>query len=321
MSLFDEFCLEGEAAVARWLRDRQPEDDFSEFKSGALFDNGSLTRSGRQQVGSEVAGMANAGGGTLFIGIGTENVDSLDVASTVALIEEVDRALSHLKGQIDNLVQPPVPDLQFEVVRTAVDPTKGFIAIRVLRSDRRPHMCRAPQLHTYFKRSGTSTMPMSAFEVEDQLNRTRRADLEADIEVFHRSSIAEWRRYRLVVKLRNVSDLSAFNAYVGIRRKEQLALDSHHDAVYGFSRYGLHPKQLMLFAEPQIVIPPGDEVTVCDFTFGLASIGGEIVFREDHGSASKPIQLNLEFAYGCKDMRQRIFVWSLSSQQALELYQ
>lgn len=320
MSLFDDFCSEGEVAVERWIRDRQPEDDFTEYKSGAIFEKARLTRQGRQQLGAEIAGMANSGGGSLFIGISTKQQDSLDLATHAVPIDEVERALSHLKGQINNLVQPPVPDVEFRLARCSSDPTKGYIAILVKRSEARPHMCTAPDSHTYFKRSGTSSMPMSPFEVEDQFNRVRRAELSSFVRLEQRGSIGGVNRYHVQLMLENTSDLSALNAYCSVETKGLNYLDEYEERL-GFRRVIRLPKGGNFYAEPHIVIPPGFAVCAGIFGFAMTRVDDRIEIR-NHGEYKTSIigPIQLESGFGCRDVRQKRLVWKLTEEQAEDLY-
>lgn len=305
-SPFDEFCTAGEAAIDRWIKDALPEDEAIEFKSGVGLDKGSLARATKRHIGEELSALANSGGGVLFLGVGTAKLNGFDVPHSKAPIDEVDRFASQLKFQLDTLVAPPIPDLRFEVVHTKSDPSKGFVAIEVPRSARRPHMCRAPDLHTYFKRLGTSSVPMSPYEVEDQMLRSKNAEVSAHIRFEDSGSINSARSFAAIIILQNESDISAVSSWAGVDM-EAMEFNSDAQKNFGFKVGPRVPKGRTFYAEPYLLIPPGGQAVVCAYDIYLArDQDGNVRVRQPgalRDFAKRVPKLLVQF--GCLNTRQK----------------
>ena len=320
MDCFDEFEKAGETTILRWVAEGRPEDDFTEFKSGAVLEKGSISKEAKRQLGEEIAGMANGGGGTLIWGVVTKQLNSADIATAAGPIDVIDRVLTAVRGQINNIVQPPVPGIEFAIAKTSSDTTKGYLAVRVPRSERRPHMSTAPGVHSYFMRSGTSTRPMSPYEVEDQMLRQKRAELTATLDMRAKGSVGSATRIFVGVHLNNISEVSALNPYVSaVVRGLRLSGDTSHSFVMT-SRV---PTGMSFYGEPHMVIPPSGIVQPCKFQFYLAKAGdGSIDLRHpDEVTTKFAGAASIELWYGCRDTQQKHLRWLLNEDQAEDLFE
>lgn len=322
MHLLEQFRANGEAALERWIADGVAEDDNTEFKSGAIFDqSGNLTRNGRQSIGAEVSGMANSGGGTIFLGLQSQRVGSLDVASALVPVPVVERALGNLKALLENLVQPHVEGMEFDLAYGSCDERQGYIALTVPRSDKRPHMCRAPELHSYFKRSGSSALVMSAYEVEDQLLRVRKAQLRGRMEFQSSGSIGLTRTSVGFLILENVSEVSAQNCWAAVEC-EGMEFGGDEQRAFGFTVGPRVPKGRTFYAQGHILIPPSGTAAVCTYRLYLGKdVDGNIEPRQPSFPREPAVRRpEILIEYGCLNTKSQSFGRKFSDDELDDLY-
>lgn len=321
MGAFDEFCAAGEGAVNRWISDALPEDESIEFKSGLALEKGSLSRTAKQHIGEELSATANSGGGALFLGIRTKRINGLDVPVATDPIGSVDLFASQLRFQLDTLVGPPIVGIRLEVASAASDVSSGYIAISIPRSERRPHMCRAPDRHTYFKRLGTSSVPMSPFEVEDQMLRAKNAEITARIQFERAGSIGLVRVFAAMVILQNDSDVSALNCWAGVSM-EAMEFQSDRQHLFGFKVGPRVPVGRNFYAESHILIPPGGHAVVCSYQLYLSEKpdGGVDVRQPGDIGLVAARAPKMEVYYGCLNTRQKMVGRKLQSEDLEDLH-
>lgn len=321
MSLFEEFCAEGEKAIDRWIELALPEDEAIEFKTGLGLDNDGLSKVAKKQIAEELSGMANSAGGTLILGVKTKRENGLDVPISAEPIEEVDRFEKLLRYQLDSLVGPPIPGLRIHVAHTTSNPSQGFVAVEVPRSDRRPHMCRAPDRHTYFKRLGTSSVPMSPYEVEDQILRMKNAELSATLSVRNSGSLAGVQVFQAQIMLENLSDVSASNAWVEVEAASSCRLDN--DQKNPLFQVGPRvPRGYSFYALPHLLIPPKGLAMVCQYEVYLAQNGdGHVEVRQPSSprdmAHSRPA---FHLHFGCLNTRAKNISCELSDENLDDLF-
>lgn len=133
---------------------------------GAIFDSqGKITSKGRPLLGKAISALANSAGGVLLVGVECK----AELATSANPIPNVVLAASHLSGELGELLQPRHDGITVHVVPSAVSPGGGYLAVDVVRSDRRPHMSVDKR---YYKRAGSSSFAMEHYDVEDAFKRT-----------------------------------------------------------------------------------------------------------------------------------------------------
>jgi hypothetical protein len=321
MSLFDEFSTDGEAAISRWIAEAVAEDEVTEFKSGIGLDKGALSKTAKRQIAEELSAMANSAGGTLFLGVRTQKQDLLDVPFTREPIEDVDRFGRVLRAQLETLIGPPIPEVAICVRYAVDDKTKGYVAIKVPRSDRRPHMSRAPDLHTYFKRSATSTMPMSPYEIEDQFLRIRNAHVRGRMELQAAGSIGAARIFVGFLILENVSEVSAQNCWAAVQC-EGMEFASERQANFGFTVGPRVPKGRTFYAQSHILIPPSGTTAVCAYKLYLAKdADGNVEVRQPDSPRERAARRpETVIEYGCLNTKPQTFGRKLNDEELEDLF-
>ncbi len=138
----------------------------------------------KREIVKEVIALANAGGGTLFVGI-DEDPGNTGTASAIRPLPRVDDLAERLSRALDALVDPRLP--QVEVRGIVTDSTSGVVAIRVGESWLRPHK------HIYaghcYVRRGKNAEPMSMREVRDMIYLGDKGAAEIDRRFAERSKL------------------------------------------------------------------------------------------------------------------------------------
>jgi hypothetical protein len=139
-----------------------------------------LTKSGRRVIAKAASAFANSTGGVLILGVDCRNVEGVDCAQNITPITFLDRALSTINNELHAVTVPSI--IGIEAISLASDDgSSGLIAVSVPRSDRRPHKANAADARGYFKRSGTSTVEMEHYEIEDAFLSNQSPDLSLEL--------------------------------------------------------------------------------------------------------------------------------------------
>ncbi|RQS69907.1 AlbA family DNA-binding domain-containing protein [Burkholderia seminalis] len=174
-----------------------------EFKSGRMLDK--LTSDVRSELVKDVTAFANAGGGTIVIGIGEDRSGNSNTASKFEVV-------SNTQVSVDQLGS---------IVKSNSDPVFGAFEIRELRHDGgRIFVIEIEQGDTahqskcdkrYYQRTGTSSEAMYDFAIRDVMNRRTRASvtIEFEIERLDNPSNAGQPIYRIIPFLRNDGNVTA----------------------------------------------------------------------------------------------------------------
>jgi hypothetical protein len=159
----------------RIVADREEETLHLEFKT-LTQEGGRLTRDDRKMIAEAIAGLANAEGGVLVIGIETKRLDGVDVATAKRPIEHLQRTMNLVRAQIPEMFSPQLAAIEvFSVADTGKD-DEGFIVIHVPASPERPHYSNVH--HQYFRRGSDRTRVMEHGEIRDLMFATRHGSLE-----------------------------------------------------------------------------------------------------------------------------------------------
>lgn len=139
-----------------------------------------LTKSGRKSIAKAASAFANSMGGTLILGVDCRSIEGIDCAREITPIPHLARALSTINNELHSITVPSISGI--EAMSLVVDgESSGLIAVSVPRSDRRPHRSNAADARSYFKRSGTSTVEMEHYEIEDAFLSNQSSDLSLEL--------------------------------------------------------------------------------------------------------------------------------------------
>jgi hypothetical protein len=178
--LFDTIIARGEAALHELVATRQQESVTLEFKAKVDASHGKLDKGDKRNLAKTLSAFANSQGGLQIWGIDArrESGDEVDCARAVKPVMEIERFKSDVTTLIGELLAPRHDGIAAEAIPSAAIPGAGFLLVRVDRSERRPHMSRAPDDGRYYRRAGGSTYAMEHGDLEDAFNRRRVAALE-----------------------------------------------------------------------------------------------------------------------------------------------
>lgn len=261
-----------------------------------------LNRDDKKYLGQALSGFANSMGGVLIFGVDArKNADGIDCANAVAPFKEPAKFADEVGRLIPQYVMPRLEGFEVEVVYTADN--SGCVAIRVERSERRPHMSMAPDDRRYYRRSGDSFFVMEHFEVEDALKRSTVPSLSVSHRFVEQGSVSGRKQYRLILSIRNDSHVTARFPYLAIEylshgRLEKYGLD-------GNGRHGLprtsDGKTTWFAGGADDVIHPGVE-------WDITAIGVERSRPDDdvetlNGIDLDKFKLEVQFRVGCENSR------------------
>jgi hypothetical protein len=220
------------AEVEALCRNQIPEALQLEFKEKASPERAQLDNGDKKTIAKAVSALANSGGGTLVFGVRTRRVGEVDVAFEVRPIAEPDIC----RVQVEYVCKTNVsPEIQGLIVDALVGPEgQGVIVCVIPSSDRRPHMSTAPGVHTYYRRTFQGNVPMTPFEVEEQVLAVREAVLQPIIRpaagaTF--SNIETWIAVGFGVQfsLENVGTRACINPFIRVRATEPT---QSHSAIF-----------------------------------------------------------------------------------------
>ena len=140
----------------------------------AASDQGSLAKA--------ISAFANADGGVIIYGLEAKrDAEGRDVVQAARPLGDPALVQSKILGLVGQLIQPPVEGI---LVETRVgQANRGYVLVLVPPSDSIPH--RVKSGHEYYRRHGSSSLPMEHYELEDMFGRRRRPQLELYWKIKH----------------------------------------------------------------------------------------------------------------------------------------
>jgi hypothetical protein len=307
--LFDTIIARGDAALHELVATRQQESVTLEFKAKGDASHGKLDKGDKRNLGKTLSAFANSQGGLQVWGIDArrEAGDEVDCARALKPIMEIERFKSDVTTLIGELLAPRHDGITAEAIPSATISGAGFLMVRVDRSERRPHMSRAPEDGRYYRRAGGSTFPMEHGDLEDAFNRKRVASLEITLDWREGTRIATGanvtHKCQLAVGLQNTETASARFPYLHVHPQmgcviDEYGLDGNRNT--GMNK-GLRYGPWVRFAGgANDVVHPGE-------TLWVAALKVEVVCNDRDRTvmlAGRPIiDAEVAFAvrYGCID--------------------
>jgi len=165
--------------------------------------DGQLRRRDRQQLSRALSGFANSDGGVIVWGVEARRDDEgFDRVVRVHPILNLPRFVSDLSSAEPHLVSPLVPGVRHLPVDHQDEEGTGIALTIVPASDWTPHMAVGKDLHRYYRRSGSSFLPLQHHEVADLFGRRPHPDLRLEsIWSVRRASMTDGRATSVALEL------------------------------------------------------------------------------------------------------------------------
>jgi|GEM_PF-3083192 len=190
-----------------------------DFKNKVDPSHGAADKKDREILAQTLTAFANSMGGLAVFGVDCRTVAGVDEASAVNEISGIRRFASDVKTNIPNLAMPRLEDVTVDFIENPAQPDKGVLLVSVGRSERRPHRSEAAGDKRYYKRSGSNTVQMEHFDVEDAFNRMTSAKLEfGKLTTRNSGGAGDIERGLIDFPLMNVSLVTARFPFVEIAR-------------------------------------------------------------------------------------------------------
>jgi hypothetical protein len=309
INLFEHLLAGGEGAIEGLIRERQQEGVTLEFKTKASATAGSLDRGDKKNLGRGLSAFANSQGGLQVWGIDArrERGDEVDCARGVKPITNIEQFKSDVLSLVGDILMPRHDGIRVEAVECSDGSGAGYLLVHVERSERRPHMSRAPEDGRYYRRAGGSTYPMEHGDIEDAFNRRRVPVLEASHRWGKPKSVLGSRAVRIeqiLIGLRNTDVATARFPYLHVAPERNCSVDFGAGLETVVKRYPSEGQWERFAAGADDVVHPMD-------TLWLAALRVDIIRDEPTQRwllGDRPIsQAELAFSvrYGCLDAPMR----------------
>ncbi len=313
--LWNELATKGWQAIDELCTRGEPEGQILEFKTKTDPRTSELSREDRKNLGKALSAFSNAVGGILIWGVRTGKSADETVAQSPQLIADIVGFERRVSGLVPEYLSPPNTDI--ETLPLARSDGEGFLAIRIGRSDSRPHMSLAPDDRRYYGRAGDQSQPLVDYQVRDlmRIKTVPRLAIRYQVE---RAAQSATTRGRLLILIRNASELSARYAYVVIRENRDLMVESKFP---NFETVGHTDRNTRVIqANGNLIINPGIEARIVQFYLEVekkANSRIRIRFNPDHQFERCVDRRNLrvEAAVGCQDSPARWFVAEFTGTQ------
>jgi hypothetical protein len=214
-----------------------------------------LSKDDARAIAEAVCAFANSDGGTLVMGVRSERRDGEDVAAEIVELANAERLAAEARTMVTLNVSPQVVGVRVQAIVTS-ESGAGVLVVQVPPSDARPHMCTAPKVHRYYRRSFTGNEIMTPGEIRDQILAVREATLTPVVDVAEGGSMTRYPGYVAVeasirIRLRNTGSRLCRDPFM--RAAADCTLGSH---MFGFdSRLGAWKTDY----SPGMMIHVGDE--------------------------------------------------------------
>src|SRR5258708_2946755 len=180
--IFQEVVEDQEAAIDRFKSERVQENVELDFKTKTHPEKPGLTKEDRANLGEVLSAFSNSMGGVVIWGVvAKKNEDGIACASDVQPIAHIERFKSEVERAVSQVLMPRHDGIQIEMIRRSGAPRSGYLAIKVERSERRPHRSEAAGAKHYFKRVGHSNIAMDHYDIEDAFKRFVVPSLDVDV--------------------------------------------------------------------------------------------------------------------------------------------
>lgn len=227
--LFDEIVSGGEPVLQRLLAEKAQEDVDLEFKAKDS-NRPALTDGDRRTIGKTLSAFANSAGGLLVFGADARPDDrKVDRLVRLSPIDDIDRVMSEVRAFSGHVLLPRHDGIRVEAIPSLERRGSGYLAIYVERSERRPHMSKAPDDGRYYRRAGTNSFAMEHFDIEDAFSRSAVPQLELKVEMLQGIKMLSDGGWKVMIQvgIANVGEVLVRYPYVNIVGCQNATLHGH----------------------------------------------------------------------------------------------
>jgi len=294
---FDDLIARGATAVRELMG--EPEELDFDCKRKRNPNVGEPDKEDKETLGKMLSAFSNSMGGLLLWGVdarpnsvGIDCIQGFEPISNIGLFE------ARMKALAVEALMPRISDVQIEAIEDPPGSNKGFLAVYIDRSERRPHQCEFGH-KAYYRRAGSSSRQMEHFEVEDAFKRVMVPTLEASCEVYLAGSRLGATDIGISLTLTNSSNVSAMYPYVMVDLPHPFDVDGYrrtsginqrqHGATRCFegeSGTAIHPGVVRPMAMLKLTVPTTHKPP------------SDLVIERHHLTNRM-----LKVRYGCRDLR------------------
>lgn len=301
VGFWEELKARGYAAIDN-LRDT-PESLTLEFKRKASPEGLGLSGDDRKGIAETLSGMSNAVGGVLLFGIIGRKDGDLDVAEAAQDLCEVEVLAGRIRALCSEVLTPINNDV--EVLPLAQPGTEtGVVAVRIGRSENRPHMSTAKDHRRYYLRTVGANLPMLDYQIRDMLRiqTAPQPELAYRFEKYVGYSGTEYLSITLLIE--NTGRVSAMHAYVLVRTSDHVhRVTAVDNSFQPFEHADLHLRSFRSMSDQ--IIHPGMMVPAVRI---LAQVRRErpegeteITFGSANYAKAVDSELKATIALGCEN--------------------
>lgn len=183
------------------IANRAQEGLYLEFKRGLAL---RLAGDARRELVKDCTGFANAAGGLLVYGIAEENIDHVDVASALDPVPADGANSARISEILRSNTSPPINS--YEIVELQLPGGVGRVVAIEIGAAGTAHQNLID--HRYYQRSGSTTQPMTDFQIRDVMNRRSKPEVLVEPRMKPLVRRDDFHRYLLEVKITNVGMVS-----------------------------------------------------------------------------------------------------------------
>lgn len=225
--LFKKFQAEGAKTIHALVEMEQQETLKLDFKANAIKDGRTLfekegrnlSKDGKRAIAKELSAFANSAGGLLILGVdcSKKHAGDIDCADKATPLTNLAACHATMNNEISQLVQPVIDDIDIITVLEEGMEDEGYIILKIPRSPRRPHRGEAASQKQYYKRMGSSSLPMEHYDIEDAFKRSNSPDLELRHEVTMLADSSAERIVACKLIAKNIGEATAKNIHIEIK--------------------------------------------------------------------------------------------------------
>ena len=137
--MFERLKALGEAQLEDMKQNRIQENVQLDFKRKEESRSGAFSKTDKRNFGEALSAFANSMGGLLVFGAtARKDSDQVDALSELNPIDELTQFASHAQTLVGQILLPRHPQIEIVAIPTVVAPSRGYLAVWIDRSERRP---------------------------------------------------------------------------------------------------------------------------------------------------------------------------------------